>query len=140
MLVLSLIALIAASAALYGFIVWFNHYTYEKARYTFFTMQHTAGMVLAYGMIFFGNRWFQNALTTNGDPLNGKLVMTIGVIILISIIVNNFKKVPLKYALMGSAVQLVLYIPITVAAVFIIAGLFAFLARTQPVFNLNERD
>lgn len=140
MFVLSLIALIAASAALYGFIEWFNSYTQEKARYEFFTKEHTAAMVLSYGMMFFGNQWFKNASAVNGDTLNGAVVIIIGAIILISVIVNNFNKAPQKIALIGTAAQLILYIPIAIAAVFIILMMMAVLAQTKPTYNLNSRD
>ncbi|OYZ66397.1 MAG: hypothetical protein B7Y17_01695 [Sulfuricurvum sp. 24-42-5] len=140
MLVLSLIALIAACAALYGFIEWFNNYTQAKARYEFFTKGHTAAVVLSYGMMFFGTQWFKSAMTSNEDILNGVVVIIIGAIILISVIVNNFRNTPKKLALIGTVAQLILYIPIAIAAVFIVLMMLAVLAQTKPTYNLNSRD
>lgn len=140
MFILSLIGLVVTAFLLYVFIEWFNGYTQEKARYAFFTKEHTAAMVLSYGMMFFGNQWFQNAITSNEDTLNGAVVMIIGAIILISVIVNNFNKAPQKIALIGTAAQLILYIPIAIAAVFIILMMMAVLAQTKPTYNLNGRD
>lgn len=140
MFVLSLIALIAASAALYGFIEWFNSYTHEKARYKFFTMEHSAAMVISYGLIFFGNGNMQSALENHGDALNGALVIGIGAVILIGVIVNNFKNTPKKLAIIGSIFQIILYIPIAIGAVIIAAVMFAYFSQTKPVYNINSRD
>ncbi|MCL4431869.1 MAG: hypothetical protein M1300_06075 [Epsilonproteobacteria bacterium] len=140
MFILSLIGLIAAGLLLYVFIKWFNGYTQEKVRYEFFTEEHTVAMVLSYGMMFFGNQWFQNASTANGDTLNGAVVMIIGAIILISVIVNNFNKAPQKIALIGTVAQLILYIPIAIAAAFIVLMIIAVATQTKPTYNLNSRD
>lgn len=140
MLILNLIKIILAAGAIYYLVQRFNTYTMEKTRYRFFTIEHTIGMVISYAMIYFGHYWFEYALKNKEDILNGKLVMILGLALLLGVLQNNFKKVPLKYALMGSAMQLALYIPITIGAVFIVAGLFAFFARTQPVFNINARE
>lgn len=140
MFMLSLIGLIVTAFLLYVFIEWFNGYTQEKARYKFFTMEHSAAMVISYGLIFFGNSNMQEALKNHGDALNGALVIAIGVAILIGVIVNNFKKTPKKLAIIGSIFQLILYVPIAMGAVIIAAVMLAWFSETKPVYNINSRD
>ena len=140
MFVLSLIGLIAAGIALYEFIKWFNRYTQAKVKYEFFTKDHTTAMVLSCGMLFFGNQWHQTAISANGDALNGTLVMIVGAIILFAVILNNFNKAPRKMAYLGTIMQLILYIPITIAAVFVVLGILAVVSQTKPTYNLNSRD
>ncbi|HQS67870.1 MAG TPA: hypothetical protein PLM93_11855 [Sulfuricurvum sp.] len=140
MFILTLIGLVAAGLLLYGFIEWFNGYTQEKARYKFFTMEHSAAMVISYGLIFFGNGNMQSALENHGDALNGALVIGIGAVILIVVIVNNFKNAPKKLAFIGTVLQIILYIPIAIGAVIIAAAMFAYFSQTKPVYNINSRD
>lgn len=140
MFILSLIGLIAAGLLLYGFIEWFNTYTQEKAHYKFFTMEHSAAMVISYAMMFFGNANMQAALKNNGDALNGALIIAIGIIIFIAVIVNNFRNVPRKLAIIGTLLQIVLYIPIAIGALIIVAGMVAYFSQTKPVYNINSGD
>lgn len=140
MFILSLIGLVVTAFLLYVFIEWFNAYTQEKAHYKFFTMEHSAAMVISYGLIFFGNGNMQSALRDHGDALNGALVIAIGVAILIGVIVNNFKKTPKKLALIGTVLQIILYVPIAIGALIIAAAMVAYFSQTKPVYSINSRD
>lgn len=140
MFILSLIGLVIAAFLLYVFIEWFNGYTYKKSGYEFFTMGHSAAMVISYGLIFFGNSNMQSALRDHGDALNGGLVIAIGVVILIGVIVNNFKKTTKKLAFLGTVLQIILYVPIAIGAVIIAAVMLAWFSETKPVYNINSRD
>lgn len=140
MFILTLIGLLLASAALYGFIEWFNAYTQEKARYQFFSIGNSVAMVFAYGMLYFGNTHMQRALENNGDWLNGALVMVIGISILIGVVVNNFKNTPRKLAIQGTIAQIILYVPIAVCAVIIVIAVVAFFSQIRPVYSINSRD
>lgn len=140
MFILSLIGLLSAGILMYGFIQWFNGYTQEKARYAFFTMEHSVAMVFSYAMIFFGNTNMQIELHRNGDALNGALVIAIGLAILIGVIINNFRKTSKKLAVVGTIAQLILYIPIAVGAVVIVAAMLAYFSQTKPVYNINSGD
>lgn len=140
MFILTLIGLVVTAFLVYGFIEWFNSYTQAKAQHQFFTMEYSVAMVISYLLIFFGNGNMQSALKDHGDALNGALIMAIGVMILIGVIVNNFKHAPMKLAIMGTVLQLVLYIPIAIGAVIIAAAILAWLSETKPVYNINSRD
>ena len=140
MLILTLIGLLAAAFAIYTFILWFNKYTYHHTQYEFFTKEHSVAMVFSYALMFFGNSWMQTALTNNKDWLNGAIVLALGVLLLLGVIINNFKKAPRAYALAGSLAQLILYIPITIGMVIIVAALVAWASGTKPVYVVNNND
>lgn len=140
MFILTLIGLVAAGLLLYGFIEWFNSYTQEKARYKFFTMEHSTAMVISYGMMLFGNINMQSALNNNGDALNGALIIAIGIIIFIAVIIHNFRNAPRKLAIIGTLLQTVLYIPIAIGALIIAAAMVAYFSQTKPVYNINSGD
>ncbi len=140
MLILTLMGLLAAAFAIYVFILWFNQYTYHHAQYEFFTKEHSVAMVFSYALMFFGNNWMQTALANNDDWLNGAIVLAVGVLLLLGVIINNFKQAPKLYALAGSLAQLILYIPITIGAVIIVAVMVAWFSETKPVYNINGRD
>ena len=140
MLILTLMGLLAAAFAIYVFILWFNQYTHHHAQYEFFTREHSVAMVFSYALMFFGNSWMQTALTNNKDWLNGAIVLAVGVLLLLGVIINNFKKASKVYALAGSLAQLIFYIPITIGAVIIVAVMVAWFSETKPVYNINGRD
>lgn len=140
MLILTLIGLLIAAFAIYTFILWFNTYTYHHAQYEFFTKEHSIAMVFSYTLMFFGNNWMQTALANNDDWLNGAIVLTVGVLLLMGVIINNFKKAPKLYAVAGSMAQLIFYIPIAMGAVIIVAAMVAWLSETKPVYNINSND
>jgi hypothetical protein len=142
MIVLTLIGLVIAGLAVYGFMQWFNGYTRQEASYTFFSAEHSMAIIPSYLMILFGHGWWSNNYynTPQGDWLNGAIVMGLGIIILILTIVNNFKKTPRRIAILGSIVQLLLYIPFTLVAIITIAAALAVASQIKPVYTLNDRD
>lgn len=138
MLVLQFILGFIAAAAIYLFIEWFNGYTDKKVRYRFFTQNHTIAYVAGYLLLFGGyilmkKQWL-------GDPLNGLVLIPIGTYILVRTIQNNFDKTRFWYALVGSIIQVILYIPITVVAMFVIYGAIVFFSKTRPVYTINGKD
>lgn len=136
MFMLSLIALLLMAAAMYRFILWFNDYTRFHANYMFFTMEHSMAMVASYALIYFGYCW----TNTGSDWLNGAIVMGIGIILLMGVLINNFTKTPRLFAIAGSLAQLILYIPIAIGAVIIVAVMMAWGSQIKPVYSINSRD
>lgn len=136
MFMLGLIGMLLVGGAIYYIIEVFNAYTQKEAKYRFFTMEHTAAMVIAYGLL-----WIGYSLTkSSNDPLNGIILMIIGAVVLCFVMLNNFKMTPRRIALQGSAMQLVFYIPITMVIIPIVAMAIAFFAQTKPVYSINSRD
>ena len=94
-------------------------------------------MVLSYITILIGWLWSHGK---NNDPLNGVIVMFIGVFVLYKVIQNNFYKTPKIFAITGSLMQIVFYIPVTLLIIPIIAMLMAFFSQTKPVYVINGND
>lgn len=138
MLILSLIGLLAAAFAVYTFILWFNQYTRIHAQYVFFTKEHSVAMVFSYALMFFGNSWMHTALLAHEDSMNGALLLTAGVLLFVGVIINNFLYAPKRYALIGSIAQIILYIPIAIGAVIIVAVVLAWASGTKPVYVVNN--
>ena len=136
MFILSLIAIAIIAMLIYGFIKWFNKYSYEKEKYRFFTTEHTMAFVASYAIILIGymamkNNWLD-------DWKNGAVILTIGVIIFILSIRNNFKNTSPSLAIKGSILQMIIYIPVAVAGIFVLLVAIAFFAETKPVYNIND--
>lgn len=136
MLMINLIVMLVMSIAIYQFILWFNRYTHTYARYEFFTMNYSIAMVSSYALMFFGYNWMHS----DSDVLNGAIVMGIGIFIFISVMIKNFANTPRLFAIAGSLAQIVLYVPISIGAVFIVALMLGFAGQTKPVYNLNSKE
>ena len=56
------------------------------------------------------------------------------------VIKYNFNKTPRLYAIAGSLMQIVIYIPVTFLIIPIAIMLFGFLSQIKPVYTINARD
>ena len=138
MFILSLIAIAIIALLIYGFIEWFNKYSFKKERYRFFTTEHTAAFVSSYVIMLIGymamkNNWLD-------DWKNGAVIILIGTIIFVLSIHNNFKHTTPSLAIKGSILQVILYIPIAIVGIFVLMAAIAFFAQTKPVYNINSGD
>ena len=137
MFILSLIGIGIIAMLIYGFIEWFNKYSFEK-KIPFFTTEHIIAFVASYLIMFIGyiaikNNWLH-------DWKNGAVIMLIGTIIFVLSIRNNFKYTSRSLAIKGSILQVILYIPIAIVGIFILIAAYAFFAQTKPVYNINSKD
>lgn len=141
MLILKLLGILMIAVTIYQIIKRFNVYTDQYIRYKYFTMDHTIAMVIGYGLMVLGNIWRKSELTNpvNGDPLSGVIVIIIGVLIVAGVIKNNFNKTPRRFAIAGSLMQIIFYIPIVIGIIPIVMGIFAFFSNTKPVYTINEK-
>lgn len=138
MFILSILGVLLSAAAVYGFIEWFNTYSHKEGQYKFFSSEHTMAYVASYLLILFGYKMIENHW--RDDSLNGIIVLAIGIIILILTILNNFKSTKRSLAIKGTLAQVILYVPITVVGLIILAAAVAFFAQTKPVYNINSGD
>ncbi|MDD2358304.1 MAG: hypothetical protein PHX13_10380 [Thiovulaceae bacterium] len=138
MLMLWIIGIIITGMLIYGFIEWFNTYSMRVGHYQFFTIEHLGAYFISYAMLLFSVSGLVKK--TFEDPLNGWVILIIGAAVLFFTLLNNFKKTTFSLALKGSLAQVVLFIPISVAAAFILFAVFAFFAQTKPVYNINGKD
>ena len=138
MIVLSLIGIVIVGFFIYGFIEWFNKYSYKKEKYQFFTTDHTIAFVASYVIMFVGymamkGNWLD-------DWRNGAVILAIGILVLLLTIRNNFKNTSPSLAIKGSVLQVIIYIPVAVAGLFVLIAALSFFAQTKPVYNINSGD
>lgn len=138
MFILSIIGIVLFASAIYWFIEWFNSYSERKENYRFFSAEHTMAYVSGYLMIVFGKNMIES--NWQDDPLNGGIILAIGIMIILLTVFNNFKKTGRSLAIKGSVAQLILYIPITLAAFLIIVAAIAYFSQTKPVYDISHRD
>ncbi|HZF69396.1 hypothetical protein [Sulfuricurvum sp.] len=138
MFILTIIGLLITAVAVYLFVGWFNDYSYRKGEYRFFSIEHTFAYVASYFPIFLGCSMIKS--DWEHDPLNGIIIMVLGIIILIFTVINNFKNTNRSLAIKGTIAQLIFYIPICVITVSMFYVALSFFSETKPVYNINNKD
>ena len=138
MVVLTVVGLIVGLMVLYIFIEYLNNFSMSRYSYEFFSIAHFVQVIIGYWIIYFGNNLYTKALKAGGDLLNGQLLISIGVVVVIVVIYKNFKAVPFHVAATFTFLQLVLSFPFAVGAFFILIIGAAVLAETKPVYVLNN--
>jgi len=138
MIVLGIIGFIAVGLLLYWLVTVVNNYSYKKYKYEFFNMQNFVTTAIGYAFLFFGNNWYMDALKANGDLLNGGILIGIGAVTVLYVVYLNIKRTDLLFGLLGSLFQLILYVALTLGAVFALLIVMAALSETKPVYNLNK--
>lgn len=133
------IKLFAAFAVVYGiyqFMMGFNTFTFKEARYRFFTIQSYGWYAASYIAMYAGFHMIKS--NWEGDPLNGIIVLIIGLWIFITQIRNNFRHTKPLVAISGSLAQCVLYIPLTIIGLFALFIAMAAASRIRPVYSINS--
>jgi len=137
MTVLMVIGIIVGLILLATFVIRTNEYTHRVYKYEFFNWESLAITGVGYAFLLFGKNWFVTEMAKQGDLLNGIILMAIGAWIIYYVVRKNIEKTSLKFGLLFSVVQLILYIPATYIAIFVIMIIFVALAQTRPVYNIN---
>ncbi|MDD2358496.1 MAG: hypothetical protein PHX13_11355 [Thiovulaceae bacterium] len=138
MFILTILGLLIGAFAIHTFTQWFNTFTQKEGNYQFFSSDHTIAFVSAYILMFVGYQLMAN--NWMGDPLNGEIILLVGVIVFIITIWNNFQKTNFLLALLGSLVQIIIYIPYAIVGLLVLIAVIAFFAQTKPVYNINSGE
>ena len=142
MLVLKIIGAIVAILAIGCSLMAFNNHCNRKFSYSFFTKISFFVTAASLVLVLAGNSWRESATHSNGDILNGIIIMAIGVLMTLGLIFFNFKKTNLLYGTGGTLLQLSLFgvlsifgmallIPAAVLAIF-------FSPTAKPVYIVNK--
>lgn len=144
MLVLKIIGGIVTIIAVIVAMLTFDNHCQEKFKYKFFTIISlvisAAGVLISYA----GYSWYDSAVKSGGDILNGIIILSIGLIILTSLIYYNFKRTNLLYGVCGSAVQISVFGGIAYIGAFfflLFIGLSIFVkifGNIKPVWIINR--
>ncbi|MDF1879053.1 hypothetical protein JHD46_05290 [Sulfurimonas sp. SAG-AH-194-C20] len=131
MTVLTILALLIGIYGIYLFIQLINKYTYMYYQYDFFNMKNLIVTTMGYLALFFGYKWHEKALQHQQDLLNGQVLFALGLLLIIYVIYENVKKTNLLIGLFFSAIQLVLYIGISVISIILALGMLAAFAPNR---------
>lgn len=142
MLILKIIMVIAAISSLVFGLSRFNLHCSRKFGHMFFTKSMFYATATALAFIVAGCVWRQSAVETNGDQLNGIVLIVIGTLIAFAMIVGNIRQTNLVYGIGGSIVQLGLfsvlaYVSITMMIVVLFFQ-FLMLASAKRVYVINR--
>jgi len=137
MLVIKIIAILLLALIVYALVDKFNSFTYKKFNYQFFELDRFFIIAFSYALLFFGSVWYKDALRDATDPLNGIVLITIGVVILLTIVYKNFKNTNFTVGLFGSIFQLVVFAIITPVSIFALVIAAAFAMETRPVYRIK---
>ena len=122
---------------LYVCVVSFNKYTYKQYGYEFIENTSYFATATSYVLLFAGNKWYQSALANNTDTLNGGILITIGILILLLVIVNNFKKTDFIIGLFGTIFQLFIYVLLSAVGIIVLFFFIVAATQTRPVYSIN---
>lgn len=137
MLVLKILGVGLSLLLLYFLLLKINDYTDKKYSHEFFN-EIIAGVYIAiYAAIFIGYQWHLSALNDSGDPLNGIVVIAIGVLIFICTLIYNVKKTKFLFGLVFTFIQAILLIPFcALGAIFILIVVGSYL-NAKPVYSID---
>jgi len=138
MFVLGVIGAILGIYLLVEFVVLLNSLSYKKYGYEFFSRVSMIIVTIGYYFCYFGYQVFLDATKSDGDILNGILLMGIGFIFLLFMLIANIKNTNFIMGISFSVVQFLVYIPIAYIAFFAIVITIIALMNTKPVWVLNN--
>jgi len=137
MTVIGIIIGLILMGLLYALVEKFEAKMYKDFKHSFFSWGSFAAVAIANWMIFIGNSWYKEALTHNGDTLNGIVLMILALIIYLFWIAYNITKSDYKWGIIGSLFSGLLFLPGSALAFLAILFIYAMLAETKPVVRLN---
>ena len=137
MTVLIIMGLLLVVITIGVIIAMINGYSEKKFDYEFFNWANFAITSVGYCAIFFGNNWYEKALSSGGDILNGQILIAIGIIIVLWMFINNIRRTDFIFGTIIGVLQLIIYIPASVVCLLGVIMLLAWASETKPVVNLN---
>ena len=137
MKVLVILGLIVIGIIIYVIIEKMNDSTYREFKYKFFDSTSYFLITVGYLGLYFGNSWYQTALNTNADTLNGIIIIVIGIILLLAQIYLNFKSTNIIYGIFGTLFQFIIFIPLSLIGIFIFIVVLMIASNTKPVYQIN---
>ena len=137
MLVLTILGLIAGAIVIFALFVWVNEFTDRKYNHPLFDTPSAVMSVFAYWGLFMGTSWYQSALKSGADVLNGQIIFLIGLALLLYVVRINFLKYGFLLGVVSTIFQQILYVGLSYIGVFLIIGLVAVASQMKPVYNVN---
>ena len=136
MTVLIILGVISVIAILFVIVSWINDYSEKTFDYEFFSWGNLGATALGYLLLFYGTKWFYEALSEGGDILNGQLLIGIGFLFIIRVLYIHIKRTNFLFGIVVGVFQLILYIPLSVISIFALLATATWLTETKPVYRL----
>jgi len=137
MIVISIIGILVGVFLLFVFISYINACSSRDYNYEFFNWGNYIISSIGFWMIYFGDKWYANALKNNSDILNGQLLVGIEISIIVVVVYFNIKQTTLLFGFAISLLQLMIYAGLAIVGLYALIIAIAFFANTKPVYNLN---
>ena len=136
MTVLTILGVLIVIIILFAIVSRINDYSERTFDYEFFSWGNLGVTALGYLLLFYGTKWFNEALSESGDILNGQLLIGIGFIFILGVLYTHIKHTNFLFGIVVGAFQLILYIPLSVISIFLLLATAAWLSETKPVYRL----
>ena len=136
MTVLITLGVIAVIAILFIIVSWINNFSEKTYDYEFFAWSNLLIISLGYFLLFYGSKWYLEAVSKGGDILNGQLLIGIGILFILGVLYTHIKHTNLLFGILVGTFQLILYIPLSVISIFSLLAAAAWLSETKPVYRL----
>lgn len=109
MMMLSLVLVALVAFGLIWVLRKFDAHVEAKFDHSFLSMGDFIVVCLWILLIVGGNWWRESASNNGGDPLNGIVVMALGVLVFLWTVIKNVRRTNLPYAAVGSPLQVGLF-------------------------------
>lgn len=120
MTVLTILGLLGGIVVCLYLVGKINKYTQQRFHYLLFNKETLIIVAIAYALIYSGIRVYQSALSSDGDLLNGQLMVGIGFLFIVVDIWINIKHTSFWTGVFLSPVQLLFYV-VAVALIVVLA-------------------
>ena len=138
MLVLKIIGGIILFLVLVALIAKFHSWVEQKYRFDFFNETLFGTSFISYLLLYFGHKWYLDAIKDNGDHLNGTFLMWFGAMGILFIIYKNIKGTNFFVGLLVTCIQLPLFAIGSFYGAIMVLGVLAALGSAKPVYNINQ--
>lgn len=142
MLVLKVLGVIAIIIGIISVVGILNQKCMEKFQVPLFSKGTAEGIFIAAICLFAGMLWYQEALKSKGDTLNGIVLLALGGIITIGILISSYRKTDIIFGTLAAVIHIFLlvlmtYIGVPLFIIYII-GTLILIFSSKPVYVVNK--
>lgn len=142
MLVLKVLGVIAIIIGIISVVGILNQKCMEKFQVPLFSKGSASATFIAAICLFAGLLWYQEALKSKGDTLNGIVLLVLGGIITIGILISSYRKTDIIFGTLAAVIHIFLlvlmtYIGVPLLIIYII-GTLILIFSSKPVYVVNK--
>ena len=138
MLVLKILGVIAIIIGIISVVGILNQKCIEKFQVPLFSKGSASATIC----LFAGLLWYQEALKSKGDTLNGIVLLVLGGIITIGVLISSYRKTNIIFGTLAAVIHIFLlilmtYIGIPLFIIYVI-GSIILIFSSKPVYVVNK--